>query len=238
MGSKNKIANEILPLILKDRLSDQQWYVEPFVGGCNTIDKVSGKRIGNDNNLYLISMWKALQNGWNPPELITEDLYNQIRTNKENYEPELVGYVGFLLSFGAKWFGGYRRDVAGTKGDIDNMKTQSRRALNSILKQSPFIQNVKFTNVNYWQMTIPKNSIIYCDPPYEGTTKYKGETFDYIKFWNWVREMSKIGHYVFVSEYNAPKDFECIWQKDVNVTLSKQDGIVNCEKLFTYIDVF
>ena len=32
MGSKARIANEILPIILKDR-KDGQFYVEPFVGG-------------------------------------------------------------------------------------------------------------------------------------------------------------------------------------------------------------
>ena len=34
MGSKNRIAKYILPIILKDRL-EGQWYVEPFCGGCN-----------------------------------------------------------------------------------------------------------------------------------------------------------------------------------------------------------
>lgn len=32
MGSKNRIAKEILPIILRDR-KPNQWYVEPFVGG-------------------------------------------------------------------------------------------------------------------------------------------------------------------------------------------------------------
>lgn len=32
VGSKNRHAKEILPIILKDRKPDQ-WYVEPFVGG-------------------------------------------------------------------------------------------------------------------------------------------------------------------------------------------------------------
>ena len=49
MGSKARIAKYILPIILKDRKPDQ-WYVEPFVGGCNTIDKVEGLRLGSDAN--------------------------------------------------------------------------------------------------------------------------------------------------------------------------------------------
>lgn len=45
MGSKARHAKELLPIILKDR-KPGQWYVEPFVGGANMIDKVDGNRIG------------------------------------------------------------------------------------------------------------------------------------------------------------------------------------------------
>lgn len=41
MGSKRRIANEILQIILKDR-TPNQYYVEPLCGGCNVIDKVGG----------------------------------------------------------------------------------------------------------------------------------------------------------------------------------------------------
>lgn len=40
MGSKARHAKELLPIILKDHTPDM-WYVEPFVGGANMIDKVS-----------------------------------------------------------------------------------------------------------------------------------------------------------------------------------------------------
>jgi len=43
MGSKARFAKEILAIVLKDR-KHGQWYVEPFVGGCNIIDKVQNKR--------------------------------------------------------------------------------------------------------------------------------------------------------------------------------------------------
>ena len=38
-GSKNRIAKYILPLIT-ERLKPEQWYVEPFMGGANMMDKV------------------------------------------------------------------------------------------------------------------------------------------------------------------------------------------------------
>ena len=56
LGSKNRMSKHILPIILKDR-KPNQLYVEPFVGGCNMIDKVSGRRLANDNHTELIEMW-------------------------------------------------------------------------------------------------------------------------------------------------------------------------------------
>ncbi|MBV5283410.1 MAG: DNA adenine methylase [Paludibacter sp.] len=56
MGSKRRIANDILPIILEN-IQPDQYYVEPFVGGCNMIDKVKHSlKIGADNNQYLIAM--------------------------------------------------------------------------------------------------------------------------------------------------------------------------------------
>ena len=81
-----------------------------------------------------------------------------------------------------------------------------------------------------------KNCIIYCDPPYQGTTKYKGvDDFDHDAFWNWCREQANNGHKVFVSEYNAPDDFKCVWQKEIVSSLTKDSGSKKgMEKLFIY----
>jgi len=232
MGSKNRIAKEILPIILKNRKLEQ-WYVEPFCGGCNSLDKVDGKRIGNDNNRYLIEMFKELQKGWTPPKYVNENSYNEVKNNREIYSDCLVGYVGFNLSFGAKWFGGYRRDKAGQKDDLENMKNQSRRSYNSVMEQIKKLDTVVFYNKNYWELDIPENSIIYCDPPYEGTTKYK-DGFDHEKYWNWVREMVDKRHEVFCSEYNAPEDFVCIWEKELTTGLDTKSTKKDVEKLFVH----
>ncbi len=113
MGSKNRHAKYILPFIY-DAIKEinASAYVEPFVGGANMIDKinVSIPKIGNDSHYYLIEMWKALQNGWIPPQEVSEDEYNFIKQNKDKVEPCLVGYIGFNLSFGAKWWGGMREE--------------------------------------------------------------------------------------------------------------------------------
>lgn len=226
MGSKNRLAKEILPIILFNR-KQNQWYVEPFVGGCNLITKVDGNRIGNDIHYYLIEMFKKIQNNWNPPDYISKDTYIEIKNNKEKYPPHLVGFVGFGCSYSGKWFGGY----ASNSGKPRNYACESKR---NILNQIDSLKEIIFTNVNYYDMIIPENSIIYCDPPYEGTTKYK-DSFDHKSFWEWCRNKHGQGHKIFISEYNAPEDFECIWNKKVNNSLTKDTGSKKgIEKLWTF----
>ena len=163
-------------------------YYEPFVGGANMIDKIKCEnRIGNDIHKELIAMWNELQKGWVPPNHITEEEYISVRNNKEKYPNYYVGYVGFHATFGAKYFGGYAR---GFKADGITPRDESNEAYRNTMKQLPRILNVKFTNIDYRDLKI-KNAVIYCDPPYQGTTKYETESFEYDGFWNWCREMSK-----------------------------------------------
>ena len=54
LGSKNRIAKQILPLMIEGR-TNETW-VEPFVGGANIIDKVDGKRIGADKNNVIVKI--------------------------------------------------------------------------------------------------------------------------------------------------------------------------------------
>lgn len=225
MGSKNRISKYILPIILKNRKPDQ-WYVEPFCGGCNSLDKVSNPRIGNDSNKYLIALLKEMQTQipFNPP-YIGEVKYRAIQKNKEMYPEWIVGYVGFNLSFAAKFFGGYRRDTAG----IRNYEKEARQ---NLLTQQNLLAGIDFYCMDYRSLFIPENSIIYCDPPYKGTTQYK-DKFDHFAFYDWCREMKRKGHTIFVSEYSMPNDFVCVWEKEVSSNLDvSRKGKKETEKLF------
>lgn len=226
MGSKNKIAKYLLPLILKDR-KEGQYYIEPFVGGANMIDKVDGNRIGADSNKWVIEALLSIRDEVSnlPKNNIefTKEMYQELRKS-DNYKYK--GYIGFSVSFGSKWLGGWSSNK---KGD-----DYVARAYRTALKQSPLLQGIDFIHSKYDELEIPSKSIIYCDPPYEGTTKYK-DNFDHNKFWNWCREKSKEGHQVFISEYNAPEVFECIWEMEVTTKLNKnKQNDIRVEKLFKY----
>lgn len=232
MGSKNRFAKELLPIILKDR-KQNQWYYEPMVGGANLIDKVDGNRFGADINEYLIEMWLALTSGWIPKEHYTKDEYLDIKNNKDKHEKFLVGYVGINCSYSGKWFGGYA-GITQTKGGV---RDYQKEAFNNVTKQLKSLKDVIFKHSSYKDLTFVDNSIIYLDPPYEGTTKYKDD-FSHVEFWEWCRTKTKEGHQVFISEYNAPNDFKCVWEKQAKSSLSANGKIggnkISTEKLFVY----
>ena len=229
MGSKARIAKHILPIILKDR-KDGQWYVEPFVGGANVIDKVDGNRIGCDINPYLIAILQHCeqQKSNELADKISEEEYNHIKNNKDSYSLVHVAHCGFNATFGAKWFGGYARARKSTGYDRDVICGK-----NNLVKQMPALKGVYFISCSYDGLDVHPESIIYCDPPYEGTTKYKDD-FDHDKFWQWCREKCEEGHRVFVSEYNAPDDFVCVWSGELSVTVQKSGTKKATERLFVH----
>lgn len=232
MGSKNKIAKYILPIILKNR-KKEQFYVEPFTGGGNMIDKVSGNRIGGELNKYVAALLSEMSKGWFPEmDKITIEEWNDIKENKDKYPDHLVGYVGTQLSFGSVWFASYSKDSIGKR----NYFAETKR---NIRKQSRKLKGVDVRCCSYSDLIIPENSIIYCDPPYFGTDKYRGfEQIDHVHFWDWCRNKVTEGHEVFISEFQAPEDFVCVWAMN---RISQSPQLSNkklTEKLFVHESQF
>lgn len=240
MGSKRRIADEILPIILNGR-KPGQWFVEPFCGGCNITERVTGKRLANDIHPELIAMYRALQSGWKPPKRITEEEYKRIMAAGS---PELKGYAGFTHSFGGKYGDTYRRgeggstrdsDGIGLKGNYANIDYVGGNAYSSVMSRQSKLVEVVFVCSPYYDLVIPQQSIIYCDPPYANTTGYKVGGFSSSNFFQWCRVQKEDGHTIFISEYNAPKDFKCVWSKEVKTHLNSHRGkaFSAVEKLFT-----
>lgn len=225
MGSKARHAKEMLPIILADR-QPGQWYVEPFVGGANMIDKVEGARLGADVNPDLTILLKAMAlfDYWVPPFKVSEEEY---RAAKSCPPSILRSYIGFGLSYGGKWFGGYRRDKIGKRD-------YSFEAYKNYMTQAPRLCGVDFRHSDYRDLIIPNKSLVYCDPPYAGATKYAVGGFDHKEFWEWCSRLYDEGHAVFVSEYDAPEGWECVWSKTVNNTLVRDTGSkTGVERLFS-----
>lgn len=216
MGSKARIANDILGVILCHN-KNKKYYIEPFCGGCNVIDKVPDQyfKIASDNNIYLIFMLEALKRGWIPPRWVSKEQYYEYKNgNCPNY---IRGWVGINCSYSGKWFGGFAGRV---RTKINTIRDYQDEAWRHVLRQAPKLKNVHFVAGDYRAINIPQGSIVYCDPPYHDTTKYKSN-FQHDEFWEWCRRMSlKDDVDLFVSEYYAPQDFVCVWEQKLGSSLS------------------
>lgn len=76
-----------------------------------------------------------------------------------------------------------------------------------------------FTSCSYDKVPIPYGAVVYCDPPYNGTTnKYYSRKFDYDVFIKWVEE-NKDKYDIYISEYKEnvsswPTSYEVVWEKE------------------------
>jgi len=229
-GGKTKIAKDIANYI---NTHTHTHYAEPFCGACNIAINVNcSVKLLNDKHKYLIAMFKKLQEGWIPPDSITEEEYYTTKKNQDSV-PWLAGFVGFACSFAGKWWGGYARDNKGGNYAL--------RGHNSILKKMEHLKTSEFTCKDFLELDYD-NTLIYADPPYKNTTQYCKSilgTFDYDKFLDWARiQNSKNNNLVLISEYkhNLPEDGITILEMPSKTSIRDKDGSVieTTEILFTF----
>jgi DNA adenine methylase len=236
MGSKSRIAKDLVPIIQKYiNENNINNYCEPFVGGANVIDKIKcNKKVGNDKHEYLIALYNNLDKIKQLPDFITKEHYSEVRDcfnkNENSFLPWYVGAIGFLASYNGRFFdGGYAGIVKTKSRTIRNYYEEAKKNLE---KQIVDLENIIWTNKDYIEMKNIKDWVIYCDPPYANTKQYGiSKSFNYDKFWNWVREISK-NNIVLISEQVAPVDFEIIWETDVKRTIDNNKRVDITEKLF------
>lgn len=232
VGSKRRIAKDIVPIIQSYITDKATMYIEPFVGGGNTIQRINfHTKIGYDTDKYVIALLRYCRdNGESINPLITREEYNRVKDNRDDYPDWYVGLVGYLTTFGSKFFGGYGLHKKGDEesrvgyATIKNFKKEQ----DSLVGCNFICEDYRNIDTSLW-----KNCVIYCDPPYRDTLKYKSSNnFDYDFYYNWCIQLSQ-NNTVLMSEYDMPKEFKCIWQKDLNCGItSLVDKQIRTEKLF------
>lgn len=237
ISEENKEYQNTYQSILTPHTHTHTHYVEPFCGSCNVASKIHIKdKILNDKNPYLIAMFKALQRGWIPPKAVSEEDYKNAKKNQDK-EPHVAGFVGFACSFAGKFWGGYARD---TKGGGEG--NYALRGHNSILNKMKTLMDSEFTCKDFTELNY-ENCLIYCDPPYKGTTPYYkkilGE-FPYDEFIEWIKEQSK-NNIVLVSEYkhNVPEGAKIVLEIPSKTSIRDKTGNVidTIEVLYTFNDL-
>ena len=230
VGSKNRLSKELAPIIQSYITEDTVAYIEPFVGGANMIDKIKHHtKIGSDIHKELIALLNYNKNNIQQiPDTFTKEEWNDVKNNKTSYPDWYVGLIGFC-SFGSIYFSAFPHSKK-----CPDVPAQMIR---SIKRQSPNIQDVIFEHKSFldYNPNEYKNCVFYLAPPYRKTLSYSTGEFPHEEFDKWAIELAK-HNTVLISEYQMPEDkFECIWSKDVKVTLNANGSMVNnkrVEKLF------
>jgi len=214
MGGKSRQAKHLAEII-NAYASTATAYYEPFLGGGSVFELVAPKvprPFASDVHPDLMLMWQALLDGWQPPEAVSREEYAELKSAEPS---ALRGFVGFGCSFGGKWFGGY----ATSRGD-----DYCGAALRGALRKTAAMREggARLALRSYADIDPEPGALIYCDPPYAGTTKYTGiDAFDHGGFWDRVVDWAIAGATVLISEYDAPAGPVCVWQNAAKKSLSK-----------------
>jgi DNA adenine methylase len=225
LGGKAKSADHILA-VLNNPVFDNYNYIEPFCGYCHILRRVKNKKTYtiSDNNRLLIVLLKHIQKTKNKHPTITKQEYITLKENTKK-NPLKSAYAAFCYSYNGKYFGGFVEKYG------DRNYPNERKKYYDQLHDTESFHLSKIQENDYTKYNNIRGALIYCDPPYANTTEYHSE-FNSNAFWDNIRKLSK-NNYVFISEYNAPKDFICLVKKMKRMSLSGKGATrKNQEKLF------
>lgn len=90
-----------------------------------------------------------------------------------------------------------------------------------------------WSSEDYQDVKIEDNSVIYCDIPYQSTSKYvgRGEDFDYGRFYEWCQRQTQP---LFISSYEMPEsDFKVVAEfKRIDTLSATNNNKIVTERLF------
>ena len=121
------------------------------------------------------------------------------------------------------------------KNDKSNtVSLQRLQSLESLerLQSLESLQSLEIISLDYRDVKIKPNSVIYCDPPYKNTLSSYSFDFDYDVFYSWCEEQTES---VYISEYSMPEErFKVVaeWRKPILSTNTGTGGYA-LEKLYT-----
>lgn len=133
----------------------------------------------------------------------------------------------------------YKKVTSGEEWNWFNEKQEKHKILQQLqrLQQLDRLQKVnkiKATNKSYHDFSEVAGSVLYLDPPYEGTIQESYiNSFDSQEFYDWAFEMSK-NNIVIISSYSISNErFEVVYSFDkARSTIKGGTRNDKCEKLF------
>jgi len=233
LGGKTRIGKEISQVLIKYGPPDQvNGYCEPFCGALGVmihmVDKGYKKTKAYDKCKDLVLLWKEIKAGtFKYPKNVSERTWK--RYKRDPTPSAMRAFVGFGCSFSGAWFKGYSNKYKNFR------RCAHRETINSIKKKEDYIKQITHIGHKDYHKVDLRGYLIYCDPPYNNTVNVGNgkNKFNTEEFWDTVRKWSRY-NIVIVSEYTAPKDFKCIWKKNINCSASPDKKQRRVEKLFIH----
>lgn len=180
----------------------------------------------------LIACYRRLRDGWVPPTSLTRAEYDAIRLAlpDDTATDPLAAFALIFCSYGGAWAGGHIADDLRWSGAKSGGASRSAaaRAHRDLLAMVELLRRTTLWCGDYRERDEerPPGSVIYADPPYEGTKPYKGRgKFDHRAFWAWAEATSR-RHYLLVSEDTVPPG----WVPAVEV-LVQSPGLRRAQRL-------
>jgi len=184
IGGKNKLLNQILPLLP----SGINTFVDLFSGGCNVGININANRvIFNDNLTYLIELFSVFKN--DNTQSIIHHIENRIdefqlsQTNEEGYKKFRIFYneTKFPLDLFVLIAYSFNHQIRfNNSHKFNNPFGRNRSCFNNNMKNNliNFISklhggNFDFSNHSFEDFDfskLSKDDFVYCDPPYLITT--------------------------------------------------------------------
>lgn len=214
MGNKSRLLTNLHQLLHQLDLPDTDSFVDLFCGGGSvgySMAPFYKHIIMNDLDTGIISLHKTLRDH---PERIA--LFAQVEPSKEEFNTYKLGvsdydtYIRQIYSFstnGKAYLWGEER-MNTPKEELNRQRSEPkeryRHLEDVVLMYGRYDPHIIFENKSYKEVDIPADAIVYCDPPYAGTTDYSVGEFNHAEFYDWCRNCPNI---VLISEYNMPDDF-------------------------------
>lgn len=234
-GSKSRIRKYISPIIQRCIYANNvKTYIEPFVGGGNMITAIDCmNRIGSDLDEDLICLLNYMKE--NPdlkifPNVCSKEHFYDVKQNRitGKYSKEYVSGIGHFATFGGRYFNsGYARDPSRKRNIYFERLTNAR-------KQASYFKDISFNCCDYktYLSANFKDCVFYLDPPYRNTMSYANQKIDYDEFYDFCKKIGK-NNFVFISEYNMPDDFQCVWKYKIKCSF-RTKSLCETEKLFYF----
>lgn len=228
LGGKVRLAKTIAACMSEVRRPGQPVW-DPFCGGLSVAAALAagGPVYASDVNAALIALYTAVRDGWAPPESVTQEQWAAAKTLPDS-DP-MKAFCGFGCSMSGAWFKAYAKDdVPGEPGF--KSRFYARAAANALRRDVPKIAQFECKSFLDSQPA-HCDFLIYCDPPYIGTTGYAAVgAFDHERFVDRVLEWSAFTH-VFVSEYEFPVG-SVVYEREQKAWIRNSKGPAQVEKLF------